>query len=97
MKMTAGVLTSCIYFRIMNQLLILMLIKFKIIRSLNSSVSLIIYDGFNDSLVDKINDMGDELVSSSTTKGYVVITGSLIILNESVPRFANSLFQMVNG
>ncbi|CAO1436671.1 unnamed protein product [Diamesa hyperborea] len=32
--------------------------------------------------------MGDELVSPSTTKGYVVITGSLIILNESVIRFA---------
>lgn len=32
--------------------------------------------------------MGNELVSPSTTKGYVVITGSLIILKESVIRFA---------
>ena len=39
-------------------------------------------------LVDQINDMGDELVSLSTTKGYVVITGSLIILKGYLTRFA---------
>lgn len=64
-------------------------IKNEVIKYLHSTVSLIVYDGLNDTLVSVINDMGDELVSPSTTKGYVVITESLSILKRSVLWFEN--------
>ena len=64
-------------------------IKNEVIKYLHSTVTLIVYDGLNDTLVHKINDMGDELVSPSMTKGYVVITGSLSILKRSVIWFEN--------
>ncbi|CAO1426657.1 unnamed protein product [Diamesa serratosioi] len=64
-------------------------IKNEVIKNLHSTVSLLFYNGLNDSLVHEINDMGDELVSPSTTKGYVVITGSLSILKHSVMWFEN--------
>lgn len=64
-------------------------IKNEVIKSLHSTVSLIVYDGLHDTLVHEINDMGDELVSPSTTKGYVVITASLSILKQSVMWFEN--------
>ena len=64
-------------------------IKYEVIKHLHSTVSLLVYHGLNDTLVDQINDMGDELVSPSTTKGYVAITGSLSILKQSVMWFEN--------
>ncbi|CAO1425338.1 unnamed protein product, partial [Diamesa tonsa] len=64
-------------------------IKNEVIKSVHCTVTLIVYDGLSDNLVNEINDMGDELVSPSRTKGYVVITGSLNILEQSVIWFEN--------